>query len=91
MIKLCKIVQTLMSLYILFCSVMYYNYAGGVVTMKRENVIKVNGYSNDYWGWGNEDDDLSARYIGSASKYIPSHMPHLHVYMTIHMLPSMHI
>ena len=23
----------------------------------------INGYPNSYWGWGNEDDDLGARYI----------------------------
>ncbi|XP_014773202.1 beta-1,4-galactosyltransferase 3 isoform X1 [Octopus bimaculoides] len=41
--------------------VMFYNYAGGVIAINRENVKKINGYSNFYWGWGNEDDDLSAR------------------------------
>ncbi|GAB1603081.1 beta-1,4-galactosyltransferase 3 isoform X1 [Argonauta hians] len=41
--------------------VMFYNYAGGVIAINRENVRKINGYSNFYWGWGNEDDDLSAR------------------------------
>lgn len=41
--------------------VMFYNYAGGVIALNRENVKKINGYSNLYWGWGNEDDDLSAR------------------------------
>lgn len=44
------------------CSVMYYNYAGGVIAMNPENFIRLNGFSNSYWGWGNEDDDLSARY-----------------------------
>lgn len=42
-------------------SVMYYNYAGGVVAMNKHNFRKINGYSNLYWGWGNEDDDFSAR------------------------------
>ena len=40
---------------------MYYNYAGGVIALSRDNVFQVNGYGNDYWGWGNEDDDFSAR------------------------------
>ena len=40
---------------------MYYNYAGGVVSINRENFFKINGYANDYWGWGSEDDDFSAR------------------------------
>merc|ERR550532_1770504 len=45
--------------------VMYYNYAGGVVAMNRENLFKMNGYANDYWGWGKEDDDFSARTMGA--------------------------
>lgn len=45
--------------------VMYYNYAGGVIAMNPENFIRLNGFSNSYWGWGNEDDDLSARILES--------------------------
>ncbi|CAH1789492.1 unnamed protein product [Owenia fusiformis] len=45
--------------------IMYYNYAGGVIALNRQNVLKVNGYSNDYWGWGNEDDDFSARTLAA--------------------------
>jgi predicted glycosyltransferase involved in capsule biosynthesis len=42
---------------------MYYNYAGGVIAINRENFQRINGYSNSYWGWGNEDDDFSARFV----------------------------
>ncbi|KAK7490882.1 hypothetical protein BaRGS_00017938 [Batillaria attramentaria] len=42
-----------------------YNYAGGVIAMNRENYNRINGYSNSYWGWGNEDDDFSARILES--------------------------
>ena len=42
---------------------MYYNYAGGVIAVNHENIFRVNGYSNVYWGWGNEDDDFSARFV----------------------------
>ena len=45
----------------IYCSYMYYNQLGGVVSINRENFHKANGYANDYWGWGSEDDDLSAR------------------------------
>ncbi|XP_033761962.1 beta-1,4-galactosyltransferase 3-like [Pecten maximus] len=41
--------------------VMYFNYAGGVIAMKADSFKKINGYPNSYWGWGNEDDDISAR------------------------------
>jgi hypothetical protein len=40
---------------------MYYNLMGGVVAINRRNVFLANGHSNDYWGWGNEDDDFTAR------------------------------
>ena len=31
---------------------------GGVISFMPEQYILVNGYSNLYWGWGAEDDDL---------------------------------
>ena len=36
----------------------YDQYFGGVVLFTKEQVEKVNGYSNEYWDWGQEDDDL---------------------------------
>ena len=33
-------------------------YFGGVVLFTKEQAEKTNGYSNDYWDWGQEDDDL---------------------------------
>jgi beta-1,4-galactosyltransferase 1 len=36
-------------------------YFGGVVLFNKEDFEKVNGYSNEYWGWGCEDTDLSLR------------------------------
>jgi len=46
----------------------YPEYLGGVFLTKRREFEKVNGYSNEYWGWGNEDDDLYIRYQLSGSK-----------------------
>lgn len=34
---------------------------GGVTLIDKENFIKVNGYSNEYWGWGVEDEDFATR------------------------------
>ncbi|XP_052810987.1 beta-1,4-N-acetylgalactosaminyltransferase bre-4-like isoform X2 [Mya arenaria] len=39
---------------------------GGVLSIKPEHYSRVNGYSNLYWGWGAEDDDMYYRL--SASK-----------------------
>ena len=36
----------------------YDQYFGGVVLFTKEQVERTNGYSNDYWDWGQEDDDL---------------------------------
>lgn len=36
-------------------------YFGGVTLFPVEDFNKINGYSNKYWGWGYEDDDLLHR------------------------------
>ena len=36
----------------------YDQYFGGVVLFTKEHLEKTNGYSNEYWDWGQEDDDL---------------------------------
>jgi len=42
-------------------SLPYEGYFGGVLLYDKENFIKTNGYSNEFWGWGVEDDDLRDR------------------------------
>jgi len=39
----------------------YGEYFGGVTLIDKNSFIKVNGFSNDYWGWGAEDDDFLKR------------------------------
>lgn len=36
----------------------YHEYFGGAVLFTKEQALNTNGYSNDYWDWGMEDDDL---------------------------------
>lgn len=39
----------------------YSSLFGGVSAMTVEQFKAVNGYSNSFWGWGGEDDDMSNR------------------------------
>jgi predicted glycosyltransferase involved in capsule biosynthesis len=39
----------------------YKNYFGGVILFPNNLFLKINGFSNVYWGWGCEDDDLYLR------------------------------
>ena len=48
----------------LICSRMWYNWLfGGALMFTRQQYEKVNGFSNAYFGWGGEDDDLSDRSV----------------------------
>ena len=39
----------------------YKHLVGGVLGITGEQFFHVNGFSNLYWGWGGEDDDMSNR------------------------------
>ena len=46
---------------IYFYSLPYENYVGGVVALKEDLFVNMNGISNLYFGWGGEDDDIQRR------------------------------
>ncbi|XP_058646280.1 beta-1,4-galactosyltransferase 1 isoform X3 [Onychostoma macrolepis] len=41
----------------------YKQYFGGVSAMSKEQFQKINGFPNNYWGWGGEDDDIFNRLV----------------------------
>ena len=42
-------------------TLMYESLFGGVSALSRRHFELVNGYSNQFWGWGGEDDDMWSR------------------------------
>ena len=55
--------------------IIFDEYFGGVTLFPILDYYKVNGYSNEYWGWGYEDDDLMYRcrenYMDFNTKQLP--------------------
>lgn len=43
-------------------------YFGGVTIFDKGSYNKINGFSNEFWGWGAEDDDLRNRVIWAGMK-----------------------
>jgi hypothetical protein len=41
----------------------YRTMVGGALAVTMEHFRKINGFSNEYWGWGQEDDDLYLRLV----------------------------
>ena len=39
----------------------YKNIFGGVTALTVDHFRRLNGYSNEFWGWGGEDDDMYNR------------------------------
>ena len=39
----------------------FFSYFGGITLFKVDDFFDINGYSNNYWGWGFEDTDLFYR------------------------------
>ncbi|KAG9333576.1 hypothetical protein JZ751_011313 [Albula glossodonta] len=40
----------------------YLQYFGGVSSLSKQQYLKINGFPNNYWGWGGEDDDIYNRF-----------------------------
>lgn len=47
----------------------YKMYFGGVSALTPLHYLKMNGFPNNYWGWGGEDDDIGMR-VSLAGMYI---------------------
>jgi len=43
----------------------FFDYFGGVTMFNKQDFKTINGFSNEYWGWGFEDDDLLVRCVQS--------------------------
>ena len=60
---------------------------GGVTTFTKQKFLAVNGYSNEYWGWSAEDDDLSNRvrtYYRLVKVPRPANEDDYHIYQIQH-------
>uniref|UniRef100_A0A915HZF2 Beta-1,4-galactosyltransferase n=1 Tax=Romanomermis culicivorax TaxID=13658 RepID=A0A915HZF2_ROMCU len=45
---------------------LWYNYiVGGALAVHVDHYITVNGYSNMFWAWGGEDDDMGLRILAN--------------------------
>jgi hypothetical protein len=48
---------------------MYNHLVGGVLALSKEQFLKVNGWSNLYWGWGVSSPSSAAELFTGASLY----------------------
>lgn len=56
-------------------------YFGGVVLISRNDILKCNGYHNEFWGWGGEDNSFRDRVLETignidSRKCIYNSLPH---------------
>lgn len=60
----------------------YVTLFGGVCALSKEHFQLVNGFSNEYWGWGGEDDDMSNR-LTAAGLHIIRYPPTIARYIML--------
>ncbi|XP_009874587.1 PREDICTED: beta-1,4-galactosyltransferase 2-like, partial [Apaloderma vittatum] len=66
----------------------YAGYFGGVSGLSKSQFLKINGFPNEYWGWGGEDDDIFNRISLNGMK-VSRPMTHHHTSpQLIPLLPS---
>ena len=54
----------------------YVDIFGGVSALSKKHFKQVNGFSNQFWGWGGEDDDMFNRIH---TRGLPLHRPPKHL------------
>ncbi|MDF7798266.1 glycosyltransferase [Pontiellaceae bacterium B1224] len=57
------------------------HHIGSQISIYREDLEKVNGYDENYVGWGGEDEDLGHRLIGAGMLCIPAIITARHLHM----------
>lgn len=57
--KACELYKENCSIWGIYTS--FHNTLGGIVKISREHMYQINGFSNDYWGWGSEDKNFQNR------------------------------
>ncbi|GCB64559.1 hypothetical protein scyTo_0007554 [Scyliorhinus torazame] len=62
----------------------YKTYFGGVSALTPDQYLRINGFPNTYWGWGGEDDDISARIYLAGMKIIRTPLSLGHYKMISH-------
>ncbi|XP_068123443.1 beta-1,4-galactosyltransferase 1-like isoform X2 [Hyperolius riggenbachi] len=58
---------------------LYYPTAfGGIVAFTKDQFLKINGFSNKFWGWGKEDDELyqSRFHVGMSAAALHTQVKH---------------
>jgi hypothetical protein len=59
---------------------------GGINALTKQQMEKMNGFPNDYWGWGGEDDDISSRvtYAGYKISRYPANIARYKMIKHVH-------